>query len=290
MSNGHLFVRAVERGLLKWQDSEGLEIIHDPYGPGRIVSVDVRTNGLYLYVQFSILPTDEAKKRFNKELFTSIALRELMLPPLLADNPALCLQLAQESRSTEKHEGSNKLTYQEELASLIAKYLRGTAVAQARDNRLLYMVLKVFEEGLYIDDEAMVNAIEALGEVHPSIAAKCYEVQARLSGQRWRLTKACHWWRRAKQPGKVLQLTTPQPGDTRYLQAVLYTCRAAALKDLGYLEEARRVANIAEDLNDASAPHPYLVQSAIHHQLGQFSEAQTYRRLAQLCGAWIPDE
>lgn len=98
------------------------------------------------------------------------------------------------------------------------------------------------------------------------------------------LTRASSCWREAEQPSQAIAcLSTASRVADKRLLAIIHTCRAAALKDLYRLPEAKAEAEEAVSLN-RDQPHPYNVLGAIAYLQHQFQAGADYFQQAEAKG------
>jgi tetratricopeptide (TPR) repeat protein len=108
---------------------------------------------------------------------------------------------------------------------------------------------------------------------------KLYPVLAVYYEQLGRLASAGSYWRKAKKPGRAVEITESKTNDPWIL-----TMRAGALRDLGNLDAAEESAKKAIDLSPQYY-HPYNALGAIYYQKGKPQEGDIYFQKARTLGA-----
>ncbi|HEX6606845.1 MAG TPA: hypothetical protein VF276_08025, partial [Chloroflexia bacterium] len=172
---------------------------------------------------------------------------------------------------------------EEHFSRLATYYLHRTGLERIAYHRSLHLVLRRFasQRRLSISEVAALEQIlRRLGHRQAAVAAACYELLAAHERNRHYLPTACHYWREAELPERVLEIAVPSDGDSAALQTMLLNTRSAALADMECWSEARQTAYRASR-TQPSSKHSFNVLGRIAYATGAADLAQHYFTRAQ---------
>ena len=107
------------------------------------------------------------------------------------------------------------------------------------------------------------------------------------SGDPWNAVNASGHWRKAGEPERALRLTDAalaKVGSNPKIRSALATTRGGAMRDLRRLDEAKRLASEAHELN-LSDYRPCTLLGAVHIELGDLPAGHEWYAKAETLGA-----
>jgi hypothetical protein len=172
---------------------------------------------------------------------------------------------------------------EEDFARLATYYLHRTGLQRIAYDGALHTVLRMLAsaKGLSIPEARFIEqTLPLLGRPRAAISAACFELLAAHTHNRHYLPTACHYWREADLPERVLEIAVPSDHDSAGLRAALLNTRSAALADMENWSEARQTAARAARANPGSA-HTFNVLGRIARATGTADRGQAYFTRAQ---------
>jgi tetratricopeptide (TPR) repeat protein len=201
----------------------------------------------------------------RKEMFTTATVPVSVYKAILSEEA----QDAEEQRREEAL-AREEAAHARQGEALLTRLLEGIAKPTPNikyTDRLLDLLRRLAADYELTEDELK----ELAGAQGPSIVAMYYERQCRITGDRWKLTKASRYWRAAHYAQRAVDITAPQPGDSPGLQATLLTTRGAAYRDLGRYADAERCISEAGRRNPNS-DYVRNLWRGVHSDRVQFGE------------------
>jgi hypothetical protein len=172
---------------------------------------------------------------------------------------------------------------EEDFALLATYYLHRTGLQRIAYDGVLHTVLRMLAspKGLSIPEARFIEqTLPLLGRQRAAISAACFELLSAHTHNRHYLPTACHYWREADLPERVLEIAVPSDQDSAGLRAALLNTRSAALADMENWSEARQTAARAARANPGSA-HTFNVLGRIGRATGTADRGQAYFTQAQ---------
>ena len=192
----------------------------------------------------------------------------------------------QAARQLEEQRKQKDLQRRKEIAAaqhfveLKSKY-QVTEYRDSSPSSLLYKILVQLEEQEALDSTD-ISWLEQ--ENLFQVIATFYEQELDKRGDKWNITRAGKYWRKAGNPQRTLTLTEGVVSPDRILVSAVWTTRGAAFRDLSELSEAEHCAFSALKYNPDSY-YTYNLLGAVYYQKGQPEQGDNYFQKAVELGA-----